>query len=175
MKEWDFSRKEDYERLTKYISNVLRRFSISESVEDFAQEYVLGVLEGKNRHQTIEQFVIDVLRKRSGRKGTSGYDQRLALVSARNIEDIQVSDRRAPQDNLDARIHSDRMRSFVKQREWHLYSEGYSLKEIGELTGVSQSRISQKLKVQKDIVEKYYFLEELNFNPEAKKWAIGNL
>lgn len=138
MQKWDFSRREDYERLTKYISNVLRRFRISESVEDFAQEYVLGVLQGKHRYQTIEQFVIDILRQRSGRKGTISYDVRKNISNASELGIFEDTDNGISSDNLDSRIHNNRMREYIKSREYELYSEGYTMKEIGDLYGITE-------------------------------------
>lgn len=173
--EYDFSRKEDYERLKTIIGFVLRRIGISESPEDLAQEYVCGLLEGKHRHQTVEQFIIDVLRKRSGRKGSVGYAKRQALVSTGSINDIQDSIGGFSADDVDARIHRDQMREFINNREWNLYTEGHSLKEIGEMCGVSESRIHQNLKKQKSRLEKLEFVNFLTMSPEARRWVKGFL
>lgn len=172
---YDFSRKEDYERLTKNISRVLRRFGISDDPSDFAQEYVCGVLEGKHRHQTIEQFVIDVLRKRCGRKGGIGYVERSNLASPGSIEDLQISARGVSSDDLDARIHSDRNRRFVKSRMFELYAEGYSMKEISELYRVTESRVYQELKCVKERLEKIEVIDSLGISKEIADWAKGNL
>lgn len=175
MDDYDFSRKEDYDRITKNISRVLRRFRISDDASDFAQEYVCGVLEGKHRHQTIEQFVIDVLRQRSGRKGSSGYTERQAFVSAGSIDDIQDSARGIYSDDLDARIHRDRNRKFIKSRMFELYTEGFSMKEIGEQYGLSEVRVSQKLKVVAERIEKIEFIDHLRVNKVVADWVKGNL
>lgn len=170
-----FSRKEDYDRITKNISRVLRRFRISDDASDFAQEYVCGVLEGKHRHQTIDQFVIDVLRKRSGRKGSSGYDARQNLSNATTLDTYEDSDRRIYSDDLDARIHRDRNRKFIKSRMFELYTEGFSMKEIGEQYGLSEVRVSQKLKVVAERIEKIEFIDHLRVNKVVADWVKGNL
>lgn len=124
------------------------RNGFSEQSEDLAHDVLVNWLEGHGQHQTVDQSVIDAIRRACGRPGTPGFECR------RNVE--------RPVDGLDAlasraspQIHPDSDADFERLIEplesiqraivCLRFQWGFSEIEIGRAFGVSQSRISQRL------------------------------
>jgi DNA-directed RNA polymerase specialized sigma24 family protein len=119
--------------------------------EDVAAEVVCRFAEGRGRHQTVDQAVIDVLRELHGRKGSPGYAARQALKAASSLEglDRTLRDRGDLLGALEARERVLRAyRSLKRPRDRLVFRrvlEGKRLKEIGVELGVTESRVSQQL------------------------------
>jgi DNA-directed RNA polymerase specialized sigma24 family protein len=119
--------------------------------EELSQEVLCRMLEGKNRSSTIDQIVIDALRERTGRKGQPSYDGRKNLYYSNSIgpEELQLPSRDHNGVTLDDRLDIQRgidtfrgeERAFLVLR----YVWGMNEVEIGNIFGVSESRISQRL------------------------------
>lgn len=83
---------DDYQKAKEKIERIYRKITgdyISPEAEDIAQEVIcMRFSNPKSTNQSYRQSVIDCLRKRTGRKGSSGYQQRRLLVSAELTESI---------------------------------------------------------------------------------------
>lgn len=118
--------------------------------EEIKQEYELALLQGSR--QPFRYFVIDYLRKRSGRKGTRSYSTRQNLWKADQAEQdfnfIQTSFEPNLESRLDFIKYSRAMESLKKRdREiMNLILEGYGQTEISDIYRVSTSRVHQILK-----------------------------
>jgi len=127
------------------------RMGFSGDREDISQEVLLRMLEGKNRHSTIDQIVIDALRERAGRKGAPSYERRKNLYNSHGQEPGQLETLIGSYDgtNSDDRIDINRIAGFLNgdDRAILLLSCQWGMNEIeiGNLFGVSESRISQRL------------------------------
>jgi len=165
----------DYEKTRKSIEYVLRKFNLSIEATDLTQEYFLRKLEGKSRSQSIENFVIDYLRKYSGRKGTASYDTRKSLLfgDTEQIENIrtELSSTNCDHEYTD---HNSKFRRYVKnERIIHLLDMGYSKKEISIELNISSSRVSQLVKKIKFRYEIFNFLSMLNLNKNTMDIIIN--
>lgn len=133
--------------------------------DDCVQEVLLSFwLNGKG--QTVEQAVIDFLRKYgAGRKGSKGYDSKLMMINASEIpESLTVESDQHFEFDICECLHG-RVSEIAK-----LYGEGYTLKEIGEKFGISESRCSQ---IFKDFTEKMQIISILSRS--TRKWVIGHV
>jgi RNA polymerase sigma factor (sigma-70 family) len=120
--------------------------------EDCAQSVICSFLENQSGKQTIDHAVIDYLRERSGKKTHKGYEARIALEnslaqnggeSLNRIKDanfIEFIHSKLSYEKLMAELEG-RNRAVLK-----LYFEwGLTFKEIGDVFGISESRVSQLL------------------------------
>jgi DNA-directed RNA polymerase specialized sigma24 family protein len=142
---------------------------------DLTQEFYLRKLEGKSRCQSIGQFVIDYLRKSTGRKGQPGYDER----RARRFEYVELTDiaiTESTNNTLFANA-SENPRNYngVFKRFKELELAGYNLKEIGKALGVTESRASQRGKEIRIKAEKIDLLEELKISSQTFYFCVSNL
>lgn len=129
------------------------RKGFNQDADDIAQGVILAMLEGRHQHATIDQAVIDAIRKRYGRPDTAQFAARTALRTAlpigkRNSDKLgSVNDGK----RLDDRLDIERMVRALKGDERALfvliYKWGFTYPEAGECFGVSQSRICQRLKI----------------------------
>ena len=55
------------------------RYGFAGSAEDIAQEVLCRFVEGRGKHQTVDQAVIDVIRSEHGRPGLPGHERRRAV------------------------------------------------------------------------------------------------
>lgn len=102
-----------------------RHYGFSVSQDDIAQEVVCRILEGKGKHQTINQAVIDAIRKDYGRTPR-------ALPPDKVLQDNSV---------LQSFVSS---LAGVKRSVISLtYEWGFDLKEIGHVLGMTSSRVCQ--------------------------------
>lgn len=159
----------EYHRLRLKIS---RRFvTISkdkrpESIED-AVQWILsewwrrGDGETFKRGQTVDQAVVEYLRAHvGGRKGKPGYEERIALENAIPVEKVSPY-LEAPKSkgNGDFRALIRERRAIERAALILYYEWGMSEAEIGNIFGVSESRVSQRLqrirqRVREDAEEK---------------------
>lgn len=127
------------------------KFGFAEHSEDFAQDVLLKFSEGRGRHQTIDQAVIDAIRTRFGRPGLPGHAQRHALESAVPIdfEDGEPTIRAAVRGPQGDGIDFERLLRGLDARTREIFElrfgEGWTQLEIGQRLGITESRVNQIL------------------------------
>lgn len=148
----DFTKKEDVEKLQARIRRVFNRLSGGlGDADECAQEILLGMLEGRHQHQTVDQAVIDYLRSQFGRKGEPSYIGRQNLARAHHVEPgeldrlLPVDSRRGVDDGVDFKRMLRGLESIDKACFKLFYGWGLSEVEISDLFDVSASRISQRI------------------------------
>lgn len=143
------------EEIKKLQDRVRRWFTVRKYVsiaDDGAQEYALGLLEGKHKHQTIDQFCIDYLRQRFGSSRTKSHGQRQNFEYADSFEpDLHTGangscDVRALENGRDADVHLRHFREVDRACFYLVHYWGLSEVEVGDIFGFSESRVSQRLK-----------------------------
>lgn len=113
----------------------LRSVNIGE-FEDFFSDYKLYILEGYGKHQTLDQFRIDWIRKQLGK------DKSRSPVKVEfNESTVSVEQYHQYDYNKMIRFFTGHKRALLI-----LYSKyGLTLNEIGDVFGVGEARISQIL------------------------------
>lgn len=135
-------------RLRKRAVLSAARMGFTERSEDLAHDAIVEWLEGRGQHQTVDQAVIDAIRRAFGRPGLPGHElrrnleqrpksmDRLARHTSREVDRDSVHDF----DRL-IRTLEPIQRAIVCLR----YVWGFQEIEIAQCFGVSESRISQRL------------------------------
>lgn len=153
---WDFTNEKHLEKIKSRVRLSLTKFTgKTTDAEDAFQEIVEYFLSGKGQKQTIDQAVIDYLRRSSGRKGQPGYAERIApqkqLCENHVGRDVGLS--------MDDRCTVNSL--IGMSRHWEravmtlYFREGFCATEIGNFFGVTESRVSQWLaRIQKRISNK---------------------
>lgn len=147
---WDLTNEKHIEKIKRRIAFSYNKFGgRSEGVEDCAQEVITRMLEGRHKHSTIDQAVIDYLREHCGYKGfrrrTKGQDNPIANSYEQGEFDNFIRDDSIR--DVGDRIDTDRL--IGMSRHWErcvmtlIFREDYGQVEIGNLFGVSESRVSQ--------------------------------
>lgn len=174
------------EKLSKRIRTSYSRITKSTGgADDCVQEVLCRMFEGKHQHSTIDQCVIDYLRTDTGRKGAPGYTSRLNLINADTIGPRSDDE----SDGLDyGRVGFDPGASEgIEGFDWvRCVTRGLSrdekiivsLKanwgfreiEIANLFGVSESRISQRVKrIQERISARIEAQERTKISRDAER------
>lgn len=146
-------------------NRIASKLGFKRYADDIAQEVVIDILRGRNA--SVYHLVIDsirVLTKSS--KRTRSYEQKLALFHANKFSELEDWQQDALEfkylSNLEPKSEEHAMLmdilSFVnpKTRSGNYiikFLEGHTQKEMGEWTGVSESRVSQMMK---DYLQKCY-------------------
>lgn len=159
MKRFDLTDENDIKLLKKRISASFYKLTKgSEGVEDCIQEVITRMLEGRHQHATVDQAVIDYLRERRNFKGfRRSFKGEIYPVSNSyeqgSFDQFIGSD---PRGDLGDRIDFNKLIGL--SRPWEravmtlFFREEYGQAEIGDLFGVSPSRVSQWLeRIQKRI------------------------
>jgi DNA-directed RNA polymerase specialized sigma24 family protein len=129
------------------------RYGFKRDAEDLAQDAICTMIEHPTAGRTVDQHVIDAVRKRYGRPGLPGFGARQNLECA--IANGAESDARAgepcPGISPGDRIDLERMLRHLgvgEERAFFLlrYQYGFKEIEIAHLYGLTKSRISQRLK-----------------------------
>lgn len=138
------------ELLSRKIKKTFRRIAgPSGSVEDCVQGVLCEMLAGGHKKSTIEQAIIDFLRKESGRKDSPSYLTRLRLnnpdvygVIRSNHDFAKIIEIKMTSEHY-LNLIKDRIDRgcFVLYYKWQLTEP-----EIGEIFGFSQERVHQRLK-----------------------------
>lgn len=141
-----------------------RAKGFDQEAEDFASWVTIKYLEGKSQHQTLDQSFIEYRRKHHGNPRTRGYRARksaeshyITLTPLESDEKGQAELRSAERSFVDVSGESEDYRREDPDPSIHLsgrdliayqlvYQEELTLKEAGELLGVTESRMSQILK-----------------------------
>lgn len=187
------SKRKSIEELASRIKIASFKFGLrGEDIQDATQEILLRMYEGKHKHSTVDQMLIDYLRTQSGRKGEVGYDSRKALARPerlyasngrdrglvdgakfRDLEygvDTGLSDRLVD-GRIDCERYFEKLKLFLNERElfiYNSYTNEKTLKEIGEDLGLTESRASQLLKNIKDKLFVVFLIENLNIKNTIK-------
>lgn len=187
------SKRKSIEELASRIKIASFKFGLrGEDIQDATQEILLRMYEGKHKHSTVDQMLIDYLRTQSGRKGEVGYDSRKALARPerlyasngrdrglvdgakfRDLEygvDTGLSDRLVD-GRIDCERYFEKLKLFLNERElfiYNSYTDEKTLKEIGEDLGLTESRASQLLKNIKDKLFVVFLIENLNIKNTIK-------
>lgn len=122
-----------------------RRYGFAETADDIAQTVLLKFCEGRGQHQTIDQAVIDAVRSKFGRPGLPGYERRFTaehqMAGMEAARGIGVEQKH--------RHDFERLTGMLPAGERIItrltYEWGFTEQEIGDLFGITESRISQKL------------------------------
>ena len=155
-------RKRSYKEIEGRIQASLKKFGFVSHTEDCTQEYCVYMLEGKAQHQTIDQFVIDYLRRTRGDKRLRSYSQ---IKNFENANPIGAGTHEHAHHgymglHLDTRIDVLRNIRRIKNRtdrEMSLlyFHYGYNEAEIADHYQITSSRVSQRLaRVQKCLSER---------------------
>jgi DNA-binding CsgD family transcriptional regulator len=141
-----------YLKWRRRMAIVMARLGRESESEDCLNAFCVSMLEGKSKHQTLDQFAIDYLRTSSGVKGSSGYDQRQRLLTPNPIDETISRSEYGfdPRRDVDTRIDLERCRGLVKGarnrfvfQAYHF--EGATMREIGEELAITESRAGQIL------------------------------
>lgn len=137
------------------IEKRLTALALKKSIDpdELIQSWYLEVLQGKSQKQTLDQFLIDYLRKTQGRSDLKSRDQRVAFNNAKseNSDGTQVQIPSGNEIFNQAGCAYD-YKKFVsllplmERASLILTDIGFEQKEIGFILGVSAPRISQFLK-----------------------------
>lgn len=157
-----------------------------DEAEDITQEVMLMWAErGFRTGQTLEQAIIDCLRKQSGRKGSDSYTARTELKNAASIDDVFEYTGLAGPDMAERESLGSYVRYLkpVEQFVLTMMVDGYNQKSIADELGVTESRVCQRMKSIREVIgrshydefELYEFLSELNLTEETKRWVIKTL
>lgn len=116
--------------------------------EDVASEYVLRLLEGLHQKTTVDQAYIDIVRTEANSR-SKHYQTQLNLNSNVEDPDLVLSFKEAPPEDLtiDDRIDLERYVTGIKcPKMKHIITSrlmGYTLEEIAQELGVTQSYVQQ--------------------------------
>lgn len=193
MERLDLTKKEDVEKLQKRIRASYQKLAKGiGNVDECSQDILLGMLEGKHQHQTIDQAVIDYLRTISGRKGMGGYTQRQNLNYADSLGPgdaerlLPVDPGRDLADGVDfermLRTHTQLDQAIFKLR----FGWGLSGTEIGNLFGFSESRacqriqriqkcVSARVKAERSGDSSHQVASILREETERQLWGVGEI
>lgn len=148
-----YTTKAEIEKVTRRIKRALFRFGYERDEEDAAQDFFVRVLEGKSQHQTIDQFVIDFLRKRYGNKRHPGGNKKSALEHADSFEQGEFDRTTADLSGEQLENRRDLIRLALRAGKdqdadilWLFRVEGFNETEIADHYKISPSRVSQRLK-----------------------------
>jgi len=141
---WDLTDEETCKKISKRIEVSYAKITGRQSgADDCAQEVIEYYLSGKGQKQTIDQAVIDYLRRDSGHKGQRGYSDRIA-PKKQLCENLVAGDTGL---NMEHRLNAKQIIGLSRHWERAVMSlkflEGYGQAEIGDFFGVSDSRVSQ--------------------------------
>jgi RNA polymerase sigma factor (sigma-70 family) len=137
------------EKILRRAKTSARKRGFGEHADDLAQEVLLSFVEGRGRHQTIDQAVIDAIRRTFGDSRSDHHQLRRACdwkgLTPRVLEIHGKSE-----SDRGCEIGFERIvsllggpdRAIIKLR----YQWGFREREIGDLFGLTESRISQRLK-----------------------------
>jgi DNA-directed RNA polymerase specialized sigma24 family protein len=142
-----------FEKISRRAEWLAKTMGIPELAQDIAQEVVLGFVENPEKRQSVRNAVIDAIRANFGNSnslpGQLKQKERYGIQVEQGAEDPVKNDF----DLLGKTNPQDRAMYILK------YKWGLSGVEIGQVFGVSGSRVSQRItnmqnKIKKYVVEK---------------------
>lgn len=146
-----------FQKRARFVAN---KKGYPQLADDFAQEIIINWLEGHGQHQTVDQYFIDYLRQQYGRTGRPGGDARSRLD--RTAEDITKIRNLAvePEEQRSDRRFNHLFRGIQHTIYTLRFLEEMNLKEIGEILGVTESRISQRVSEIEKVIQDQMILEQ---------------
>lgn len=141
-----------FERAKVKIKSTITKYGFGSLAEDCCQDYAVSLLEGKAQHQTINQYVIDYLRKNLGRKSYQSFDQKRNLSRANSYESYGYDNTTQGSDGseMERKIDFHKVISLVEHKDKEVaklyYIEGLNEKELANLSSLSVSIIYRKIK-----------------------------
>lgn len=148
----DLQNEKHIKELRKKIRHRTKKFNFNEEeLEDCTQELLKNWIEGRGQKQTLDQFIIDYLRKSNGRKGTrkrayglssESYSDEICAhqISIYGNNELSVDNRRLINEII-ATTHHWKRAILILNTQY-----GYEQAEIGYFFGVSESRVCQWIK-----------------------------
>lgn len=133
-----------------YWVRLFKKYSKFGNDRDLCHEFLIKRLEGKGLNQSVGFFVIDELRKTSGRAGSKKYQTIIpSLLEWSNVTNVATDRTDELNDILDLKklvqkIEDPRKRLMVCL----YYFEGFEASEIADMFEVCQSYIFQVLKAE---------------------------
>jgi DNA-directed RNA polymerase specialized sigma24 family protein len=153
-------------------------------IDDLTQEVVTRMLEGKHKHATIDQCVIDYLRRTSGRKGTHGYLIRESKQEPLRENLISRYAGLSVDDRIDFNIITGKLRGWKRCIMLMRFRDGMLEEEIGNYFGFTngwahiwieriQESIRRKIKDEEQRTNKKELEKILPEETEGNWWGLG--
>lgn len=120
-----------------------KKFGFYEARFDIAQEVVSKIAEGKGKHQTVDQAVIDIIRKNYGRPGTPGFKRKHALQNASRHTGKEGSTKLRQEEGNEFHYLLQMLHGIERAVICLIFQWGFSVKEVAYVFGFSKSRASQ--------------------------------
>lgn len=146
----------EYRRLRDRVAFIARRSGQLQESEDFTHEILLQRYRGVGKHQTVDQSYIDALRRigwgtRGGRSGYSGYVHSLDSCQDSKTFRSEIANTATnipfSTDILsDFKVLIEGLPQILRVITILIYVWGFTEKEVGHCLGVSDSRVSQRLR-----------------------------
>jgi len=151
-KRFDFRIEDDVKKIrSRIVHSYKTKTGRTEGSDDCAQEIITRLLEGRHKHATIDQAVIDYLRQHRNLKGFRSRFKKQDYPVTHSYEQGEF-DNFIGSDfggDVDSRIDFDRLANRLRGFERCVtilhYKDDLSEKEIGYYFGVTESRVSQWL------------------------------
>lgn len=155
--QWIVMTDEQAKKFFKRIKISASKFGFAHEAEDCAQEILLRMLEGRHQHSTIDQAVIDYLRRNHGDKRRLGRAKRENFNHAYSYEQGAYDNTlgACPGEQLEQRMDVDRLIRSIRTKgngqKWRaiagmFFVGGYTEAEIADHYNVGPTRIHQILK-----------------------------
>lgn len=129
-----------------------KKFQLKNNIDDFIGFACLELV--KNNKRDLEHIYIDFIRHELGRTGNKiNYNTTSELIDDLYGEDTQNS----ILENKDEEEFSMTLLSLEEKLIYTLLKKEYSLKQIGLIFNVTESRICQKIKTIRSKIEKTLF------------------
>lgn len=135
-------------RLRKRAVLSAARMGFSQQSEDLAHDAILEWLEGRGQHQTVDQAIIDAVRRTFGRPGFPGHELRRNLEQrAKSLDAVaRIPSRSINRDSADDFERLIKPLSSIDRAIVCLnYVWGFKEIEIAAIFGVTESRVSQRI------------------------------
>jgi RNA polymerase sigma factor (sigma-70 family) len=139
-------------RLFKRAKFIAKQKNMGDFSEDLAQDVLKKYLEGKGQKQALDFAIVDSIRDFLGDSRTKNFEEKKAINNMTALHDKKgklIYDMTS-EEIVGEGADFNKIISFLDNSDRAMvvlfYEWGLSLEEIGRCFGVSESRISQKLK-----------------------------
>lgn len=138
-------------KIRRKVKMAAREYGLQHEWEDIAQEVLTRMLEGKHQHATIDQAVIDYVRKIYGdrRHGTFQARKSLAKAEHQGLDYFDTISALNPWSKLDALIDFKKcidLIGFDKKAQraaiYLKYKEDWNQRELADCFGVTETAMS---------------------------------
>lgn len=139
----------DAKRFRKRFIFSATRKGFSEFSEDLAHDSLIKWLEGRGKHQTVDQATVDAIRGAFGRPGSPNYQLKRNVTRPSGSLDA-VANKSSGEvlgyHDYDLERIIETLNSSDRAIAVLIYVWGFKELEVGHCFGVTESRISQRLK-----------------------------